>query len=762
MSSSSSTPRSLTPQSTGLPDTPSSSVPSSLHISTSLSTLPTSSSLDTSTSSNSQLQAKEKEGSTYKKPSIAFYPHVNSTNKPQKPFSRSAAKRESVMALGSIEHLQHYFTKTGIAARKDAQSSRKGLVPALGPIDHTRNKSSIASLTSLNLPPSPAIPNPISSFQDIVIPPHVRTIEVDPENLRPGVIEDLRVVERMWFIREDGEGRDESRLGAGPSHESGGERTLDVLGVLKATTRAVRAVRNYLLSLPDEHDVSGPPTPFRPSTLPPGSPKRRLVSRPDDPTDPLTLIRRSALEVLATLRALEEACRIPLSDDAYDASSDRGPSPAPQHPHPQQASTSSPAPVEHPLPHIPSRSNNLSPPPQSEITRSASRSSGSVDDAPVSVLHVPGRADAILVWEEEEDEFREEEQPRAEGEHWDQRLVLGSGWLYRQDVTLRTVEPERKIVERYLDAVDGVLFRGSEGGRRGWEREAERLARREGAERKGRRVSAPVHGEGSVKEYQASTRRGRRVVSTGMLEGLQSLVLSEEPGSMHGIAEEAEDDEEGADGEGSEHSSIDDDDLPPWARRSFSGDRTHALLSSLLPPDLSSHLPPPSSPPHELWTALSSGQLLCVAYNVGVRRSRKPWGYIARDGIHDIVALEAAAASGTEEEREKERKGGWTFRRTDNLRLWAAALKIRYMLPLVLPAAPLPVTVQGGKHGAKNGRGGGGGEGGNSVKFPKNERPIYFDARAVARREEGWEDMLRVAVERWVRGVVEERRGDSR
>ena len=49
---------------------------------------------------------------------FAFYPNMNSTNKPLKPFSRSAAKRESVMALGSIEHLQHYFTKTGIAAEK--------------------------------------------------------------------------------------------------------------------------------------------------------------------------------------------------------------------------------------------------------------------------------------------------------------------------------------------------------------------------------------------------------------------------------------------------------------------------------------------------------------------------------------------------------------------------------------------------------------------------------------------------------------------
>lgn len=48
----------------------------------------------------------------------AFYPNMNASNKQQKPFSRSAAKRESVMALGSIEHLQHYFTKTGLSAKK--------------------------------------------------------------------------------------------------------------------------------------------------------------------------------------------------------------------------------------------------------------------------------------------------------------------------------------------------------------------------------------------------------------------------------------------------------------------------------------------------------------------------------------------------------------------------------------------------------------------------------------------------------------------
>ena len=72
-----------------------------------------STSLSTSPSSASTAQSSR----TRRQP--AYYPNVNSTNKLQKPFSRSAAKRESVMALGSIEHLQHYFTKAGIAAKQE-------------------------------------------------------------------------------------------------------------------------------------------------------------------------------------------------------------------------------------------------------------------------------------------------------------------------------------------------------------------------------------------------------------------------------------------------------------------------------------------------------------------------------------------------------------------------------------------------------------------------------------------------------------------
>jgi hypothetical protein len=71
--------------------------------------------------------------------------------------------------------------------------------------------------------------------------------------------------------------------------------------------------------------------------------------------------------------------------------------------------------------------------------------------------------------------------------------------------------------------------------------------------------------------------------------------------------------------------------------------------------------------------ALSSGQLLCVAYNIGVRKSKKPWGYINKAAIHDIAALEAhATETVASPEGEDKRRKGWTFRRTENLKLWSA------------------------------------------------------------------------------------------
>jgi len=40
----------------------------------------------------------------------------------------------------------------------------------------------------------------------------------------------------------------------------------------------------------------------------------------------------------------------------------------------------------------------------------------------------------------------------------------------------------------------------------------------------------------------------------------------------------------------------------------------------------------------------------------------------------------------------------------------------------------------------------------------RRESPIVFDARIVAKKEEGWEDMLESVLMRWVDRVVEEKR----
>lgn len=201
--------------------------------------------------------------------------------------------------------------------------------------------------------------------------------------------------------------------------------------------------------------------------------------------------------------------------------------------------------------------------------------------------------------------------------------------------------------------------------------------------------------------------------------------------------------------------SVQDEDLPEWAKRtSFAENslsRAHALLIALLPTNLLALLPRELDRT-ELLLTLSSGQALCVAYNVGVRRSRKPWGYISKEAIHDILALEQAQSASGENE-DKGRKG-WTFRRSDNLRLWAAALKLRYLIPIVAPSPPLGSTIKPSSSDSTPMTS----PLPSTVKFPNTEPQVYFDARTVARRDEGWEEMLEQILERWVQAVVDERR----
>ena len=279
------------------------------------------------------------------------------------------------------------------------------------------------------LPPTPVQPTPPRPQFD---GPHVRTTHIDPDTLLPGVISDLHDVEQAWT---DGD---------------------EVLELLKKSTKAIRSVRNYVMVLPSE-SAGTIRTEYwskylaRPTTASASSTTTTASER----QDPLRMIRKAALKVLETLRELEEKSRLPLTDDAYDSEPHSSP------PAPPPLTASPPPPSLSPLP------------PSSPLA--------------FSFLKVQGRDESIPVWEDNEPEgWSDDEQTldssTAAASRWDDRLVLGSGWLYRQDMTSDELERERGVMMAYLDVVDQVLFKGNSE-ERGWLKEKKRLDAKYGGKR---------------------------------------------------------------------------------------------------------------------------------------------------------------------------------------------------------------------------------------------------------------------------------------
>jgi hypothetical protein len=135
--------------------------------------------------------------------------------------------------------------------------------------------------------------------------------------------------------------------------------------------------------------------------------------------------------------------------------------------------------------------------------------------------------------------------------------------------------------------------------------------------------------------------------------------------------------------------------FPPCDVESLKPVRIHAMLASSLASDLAPLLPAPSCSERELLLALSyvrilcittlthivcsfpdisDGHLLCQAYNALVRTSPKPFGFIPAKSIHELPQSQSLAVAGGDVTREgKEKKAvGATFRRTENLTVWAA------------------------------------------------------------------------------------------
>ncbi|KAK0567972.1 hypothetical protein OC861_002423 [Tilletia horrida] len=246
------------------------------------------------------------------RPSALFYPSSNlAAHSNQKPFSKSAAKRESVLALGSIGHLQHLFSKQGIASKQRPQmagnltlaighagqsalllhesppsspTATGGRAEALAALDRASSPTPQSQQPILVLPPSPVPPQ----NKRLPYPNIERPTDVDPEALLPEVVQALDETCQKWDLigllkssyrsapSDAGHTSNRSSTigetalsssvimertlsdGTGPASVANAivgspelaSHRIDVLELIQSTTRTIRRVRAYLLAFP--------------------------------------------------------------------------------------------------------------------------------------------------------------------------------------------------------------------------------------------------------------------------------------------------------------------------------------------------------------------------------------------------------------------------------------------------------------------------------------------------------------------------------
>ncbi|KAK0532603.1 hypothetical protein OC842_003241 [Tilletia horrida] len=843
--------------------------------------------------------------------SALFYPSSTlAAHSNQKPFSKSAAKRESVLALGSIGHLQHLFSKQGIASKQRPQMAGN-LTLAIGhagesalqqlqdspPSSPTLAGGRADALTALeggggdgSSSSAHSPPNATSSQQPIlVLPPSPtppknkrlpypdvqRPTDVDPEALLPDVIQALDETCQQWDLI----GLIKSSHRPAPSdagHSSyhrhstfseplstssttssmqapamertgslGADHAVDILDLIKNTTKTIRRVRAYLLAVPAEVLASRlaeragmPLTQMEAAALAPRTQKKNAFRRmssysqlpraeprasitgssfgpaPSAPSaasaasaaalasasssttmssmagsssaasvahsssshhaspvkqrrstreasesdarsstghgqessaggasftsptnspskikvldDPLAVIRKSALDVLGMLRELEETYRLPRDDPAYQtaaAGSVLG----------GQRRASALVDLE---------------PSGSSLGHSAG---GSASGSPTKVrafssdvVSVTASSSSLAgaVLGGDSTVFGDQTLTGPSAPAADTSLLLGegeSGYLYRTDVRADALQDERGTVRKYVDTVDYVISavlndrRGSVGG--GMGRSRSRLGN--GSEHGSSRSSSAL---GFVAPGGAGP-----FGSVGSGAGAVGARLDEE--EEGGRMEDLDSDDEDGLGLGGRLAWN-------WPGRIPGGlkQRLLILLDELLTADLRPHLRSKGADSTAVLNTLTDGHLLCLAYNAALRRSRRPWGFLREEDIHPLVGSTSTAEAGK-----------WTFRKIDNLRNWAAALRLRYSIsPDELAVVDMDKDwaeqnqLQQQQQILANG--GGEEEEGSTTLTATTPPPnkVRFDPRLIARTEEGWETALSALIARWLKALMDE------
>lgn len=296
---------------------------------------------------------------------------------------------------------------------------------------------------------------------------------------------------------------------------------------------------------------------------------------------------------------------------------------------------------------------------------------------------------------------------------------------YRTDVVLEDLLDETEVVRGYIELVERVLFPAHSTRRKSKKSllvvRSQSIATvvEESPTIAETRQWKKEEGEGEMKKKGSPLGHRRSAkIDSGMLE---EFVAGEEIRVALGLGHsptrgDEEDDEE-------------EEELPDWATDDKMDlfHRAHVIFLDHLPPQLSSQLVDPSNRTQFL-DSLSNGTLLCKSYNAVLRSSNRPFGFIPPASIHELdigpSVLRGVVPSSRDADgggTEKKERIGMTFRRSENLRIWAGALKHRYQISL-------------------------------SPKSSKSS--IGFDEKIIATKGELWEEMLENALKGWVEAVV--------
>lgn len=687
-----------------------------------------------------------------KKRSALFYPSAGLAAKSnQQPFSRSAAKRDSIMALGSIGYLQHLYTKQGIANR-NRPLSKGGMTLAIGPAGEamlssnagqSNDEASSTSATTrssmsnhageedeeleqLALPPSPKAGHYARpKYLDVA-----RPLEADPQALRTQLIADLQRLSSAWdlseWIAHNAAVRTiQQLLSATPngSGETSASGSADPLALINVTTKSIRSVRSYVLAVPRRSKV---PTTFEPS-------RRDRFKRQSSFSG---VPRSGEIGTPVPTRTSEILHR----DLAVGSGSGRESGfflPATAPPSGRRLSGT----------HVEGE--------EEEDHLGTLRKAALQMLSALKEMEEKSRIASLGTNSSEADQsvasVSEPAEPAATPDPDDSMIAFadptsGAGYLYRTDLVLSDFNAERNILQGWLETVDKIIAS----------------------------TSAPsIHIDLADRCSLQGTKQKWQIPGASTAERVSSFMLD------HCTS-----------GAGAESTSR--------------LDRLHDArdnMDALLP-------------------LLSDGYLLCRAFNEAVRRSDKPWGYISPHEMHDLEAEEAAlqqkellrAKQAKEDEavkfqtranRKSVSKGapsqadaddsgiaiksadpelvsnrpGWTFRKSENLRTWAAALKLRHHIqttatravPAKLPTAgPTYGSLGMGKLALHAPRAASESHAAASASTDATRRSstslsakIDFDPAKVARREVGWQAMLTELLLAWIDAVAQEREGQK-